>query len=147
MKAYTYTEERAKKIIKSQALSRIPMIIIALSGGFYIANIQSDGHLFDDKSVLLIAGSIAVMASFLGFIIGIKKGVKALMLNKYIISDAYIDRYTPSGDFIRLEFSKIDKHQVIKKGLLLKASTKKILIPSGLDNYDEISKVILDKLK
>ncbi len=147
MKEYSFTEVTAKKVIKTRALSRIPMIIIAMIGGLFIADIQNGGKIFDDKLVIVITCIVAIIAGTIGLFIGIKNGTKALMQNKYILTDNYIERLAPSGKIVRIEFSKIDKYQVLKKGLLIKSSSEKILVPSGLEKFDELSTSISEKLK
>lgn len=147
MKEYSFTEETAKKVIITQAFSRIPIIVIATIGGLYIADIQNGDHIFSNKIVVITTFVIFIIAGSIGLLIGIKNGTKALMQNKYILTDNYIERFTPSGKIVRLEFSKIDKYQVSKKGLLIKSSSEKILVPSGLDQFDELSTSVLEKLR
>ncbi len=147
MKEYRFSEENAKKIIKSQTISRIPMILIAVIGGFYIANYQSGGTIFSDSLVLILTLLFSLVAVTIGLLIGIKNGTKTLMQNIYRISEAGIERTTPSGKIVSIAFDKIDLHKSMKKGLFIKAQNQKILIPSGLDNYNDISNLIVEKVK
>ena len=147
MKEYRFSAENAKKTIKSQTISRIPMILIAAIGGFYIANFQTGGAIFSDSLVLTLTLSISAVAVTIGFLIGIKTGTKTLMQNIYRISETGIERTTSSGKSVSIDFDKIDLHKSMKKGLFIKAQNQKILIPSGLDNYNDISNLILEKVK
>jgi hypothetical protein len=147
MKEYRFSEESAKKTIKSQAISRIPMILIAFLGGFYIANSQNGGTIFGDSLVLILTVSFSAVAAAIGLLVGIKNGTKTLMQNVYRITETGIERNTPSGQSVKIDFDKIDLHKTLKKGLFIKAQNQKILIPTGLDSYDEISKLILEKIK
>lgn len=147
MKEYRFSEENAKKTIKSQTISRIPMILIAVIGGFYIANFQNGGAIFGDSIVLILTLSISAVAVTIGLLIGIKNGTKTLMQNIYRITDTGIERTTPSGKSVNIDFDKIDLHKSMKKGLFIKAQNQKILIPSGLDDYNDISNLVLEKVK
>lgn len=147
MKEYRFSEENAKKMIKSQTISRIPMILIAVLGGLYIANSQNGGAIFGDSLVLIPTLSICAVAVTIGLVIGFKNGTKTLMQNIYRISDKGIERTTPSGKSVSMDFDKIDLHKSMKKGLFIKAQNQKILIPSGLDKYNDISNSVLEKVK
>jgi hypothetical protein len=59
------------------------------------------------------------------------------MQNIYRITDTGIERTTPSGKSLSIDFDKIDLCKSMKKGLFVKAQNQKILIPSGLDNCNE----------
>jgi hypothetical protein len=147
MKEYRFSEENAKKTIKSQTISRIPMILIAVLGGLYIANSQNGGAIFENSLVLILTLSLSAVAVTIGLLIGIKNGAKTLMQNTYRISENGIERATPSGKSVNIDFDKIDLHKSLKKGLFIKAQNQKILIPAGLDGYDEITNLILEKVK
>ena len=147
MKEYRFSEESAKKTIKSRTISRIPIILIAGFGGFYIANHQSKGMVFGNSFVLILTLSIGAIAVALGLLLGIKNGTKTLMKNIYRITETGIERTTPSGKSLKIDFDKIDLHKSMKKGLLIKGQNQQILIPAGLDGYDEISDLILNKVK
>lgn len=147
MKEYTFKEETAKNVMKKQAVSRTPMFVIAFIGGFYIANLRSDGETFSNKWVLIISVITVFIAGAIGLFLGIKSGAKTLVKNKFILTDTYIERHTPSGKIVRIEFTEIVKHQVFKSGLLIKSLSDKILIPAGLDEFDELSSLILKKIK
>ncbi|MDD4575663.1 MAG: hypothetical protein PHI36_04455 [Bacteroidales bacterium] len=144
---YTFKEETAKNVIKKQAISRIPMFVIAFIAGLYISNLRSDGDAFSNKWVLIISIIGIFVAGALGWLMGIKNGTKALLKNKFILTDNYIERFTPSGKIVRIEFAENVKHQVLKSGLLIKSSSDKILIPAVLDEFDELSSLVMEKIK
>lgn len=83
----------------------------------------------------------------IGLLIGFKVGTKTLMQNTYHITETGIERTTPAGKTISIDFDKIDLYKSLKKGFFIKSRNQKILIPIGLDSYDEITNLILDKVK
>jgi hypothetical protein len=147
MKEYRFSEENAKKTIKTQTISRVPIMLIAVLGGLYIANSQNGGGIFGNSLVLILTLSISSIAVTIGLLIGIKNGTKTLMQNIYRISETGIERATPSGKSVNIDFDEIDLHKSMKKGLFIKAKNQKILIPAGLDSFSEISNLILEKVK
>jgi len=147
MKEYTYTEDTAKKIIKSQTLSRIPIVIISIAAAIYISDYQSGGRVFKNLTTLIIICIVLIGVTSFGLIRGVKNGAKTLMLNKYILTDTGIERHTPAGKIVELDFDKISSHHVSTKGLLLKSFNTKILVPAGLNNFEELSSYVIARLK
>jgi hypothetical protein len=147
MKEYTFTEDTAKKIIKSQTMSRIPIVVISVAAGIYVGNHQTGGEIFKNLTQLIILSFGLIGITTYGLIRGMKKGTKTLMLNKYILTETGIERHTPASKIIQIDFDKISSHHLLTKGLLLKSTNTKILIPSGLDNFEELSSNIIARLK
>ncbi len=147
MQEYRFSEENAKKTIKSQMILKIPIILVALLGGFFIANSQNGGMIFGNFLVLTFVIIISGIAVSIGLIFGIKNGTKMLMQNNYKLTEIGIERTTPSGKIVNIYFDKVDNYKSFKKGLFIKAKNQKILIPAGLDKFDELSELILERLK
>ena len=146
MREFSFTEETAKKVIRSQVVSRIPVMVVALAGALYVADGQGSGQFFTNKLALLIFFPVLIVSVSLGLLFGIRNGAKALMKNKFIVTDTFIERYTLSGRIIKLDFNKTVKYQLLKKGLLLTSSDGKMLIPSRLDKFDELLTLVKEKL-
>ncbi len=147
MKEYRFSEINAKKTIKSRAFSRLPLFLIAAIGGLFISIYQDEGGILDVSLFVILAIPILAIALAIGLLIGIKNGTRSLMQNVYRITNDGIERKTSSGKTISIEFDNIDTHKYLKEGLLIKSHNRKIIIPAGLDDFGEISKLILDKIK
>ncbi|WP_196890177.1 hypothetical protein [Aureivirga sp. CE67] len=147
MKEYRFSEENAKKMMKTRTISRIPTILIAIVFGLYIANLRGQGEVFGNSLVLVLTLSISLVALSIGIFIGMKKGAEALKHNVYRISDTGIERKTSIGKSINIDFDKVESYKSMKKGLLIKTKNQKILIPTELDNYTDLSSLILEKVK
>jgi hypothetical protein len=145
MNEFTFSEETAKKTMRSQAISRLPLIFIAGIAGIYLATIQNEE--FPRLTlVLAITLPILAIAGYIGIRMGIKSGTKSLMKNIYRLTGNGIEWLTPSGRTVIIEYDKIDIYRTITKGLLIKSKNKKILIPREIDNYNEISGLIREKV-
>jgi hypothetical protein len=147
MKRYTFSEENARKLMKSQTIARLPLIAIAIFGGLYISNYRSGGSTFGNPIVLSFTLLICAIAVSIGLIFGIKNGTKNLMQNVYQFTDDSIKRHTPSGKSISINFNEVTDHKLSKAGFLIKSKNQKMLIPSSLDEYDELSGILLSKIK
>lgn len=146
MKEFTFSEATAKKTMRSQAISRLPMIVIAVIAGIYLATMQNQDFPLITL-VLAITLPILAIAGYIGISMGIKSGTKSLMKNTYRLTGNGIEWLTPSGKTVIIEYDKIDLYKTITKGLLIKSKNKKILIPREIDNFSEISGLINDKVK
>lgn len=146
MKEYKFSEENAKRIVKSRTIYRIPIMIIAVLAGLFIADTRTGGAIFDNTLVLVLTMFIGLSALAFGLIFGIKNGTSSLLRSTYLLSDNGVEWKTPSGKTIHIDFDKVEKHQKFNKGLLIKAQNKRIIISSELDNYDELSNIVLSKL-
>lgn len=147
MKEYRFSEEQAKKVMKSRLVSRSPMILIAILGGLYIANTRNGAVTFENPLVLILTIATSFIALGIGLFIGIKNGTKTLIKHSYRISDKGIEWTNPTGRLVSIDFNEVDMHRALKRGLFIRAKKQSVLIPSGLDQYDELSALILKKMK
>jgi len=146
MKEFKYSNEKAKKVMKTQMITKIPLILIASFAGLYIAN-SKNNMIFSNKLVLSLTLLICLIAVSIGLFLGIKNGTKMLLQNIYKVTETSIERVTPSGKSINIAFNTIDNHKIHKKGLLISAKKKNILIPIELDEYNVLSTLILKQIK
>ncbi len=147
MKEFSFTEETARKFMRSQTLSRIPLIVCALLGGLYISSSRTGKSIFDNLYTLMATILITLISTFIGLHLGIKLGVKTLLQGKFVLTEDYIERHTASGKIVKINFDKISSHKIAKGGLALNSSEGKIFIPSAIDNFEELSKSVTAKLK
>lgn len=147
MKEFRFSEAQAKKTMISQTVSRIPLMLIAGGTGIYIANHNNNGGITDNLAVLLPVIAIGIVAMSVGLFIGVKNGTKTLLANVYRLSDESIERIGPNGNSTIINLSDIKTHKSIKKGLFLKDQNSKILIPVGIEGFENISGTILATLK
>lgn|SRR5690554_6138956 len=147
MKEYRFSDSNAEKTVKSQMITSTPIFLIGIGGGFYIANNQYDGILFNNPLILVLTIIICIVAVVTGLIIGYKNNKKSLMKNVYRITENGIERKTPSDKTVIINFNQIKEQKTLKSGLLIKSTNHEILIPSRLDNYNEITAIINENLR
>jgi hypothetical protein len=147
MKEYKFSKENARNHIRARLINRSPVILAAIIAGLFIGNYRTGGDMFENKIVLiltLVIGGIAVAA---GIQLGIKRGAESLMYERFRLDETKIERLTSSGKIISIELNSIIEYKSLKSGLLLKSKGKKLIIPSELDNFDELSNLILKNLQ
>ena len=142
-KQFTFSPEGAKKMMNAQYVARLPLMIIAVFVGGYIG-IGENSHDLLVYPLLLVMLVILVGGSlFLGYKLGMKRGIKNALLETFTITETSVERKSATGNKTNIEFSQITKHQTSKFGLLIQSGRKRLLIPSFIDGYDELSALIL----
>jgi hypothetical protein len=147
MKKYSYSKASAKKISGKHVLKLLPFFIIAGFSGLYFANIDSGGMLFKDIPALVLA--VLVLASLLvtSLILGMKLRIKKLLNERYILTDAYLEKEIFKGNSIKIALNNVEFHLENTKGLLLTSKDITIQLPKELDGYKELKIEIIEKIK
>jgi|GEM_PF-6615529 len=145
MKEYRFSEKNAQSSIKSQTFWLIAMSFITAISSFILVNSLIGLGIINDSLVLKVSISALLVAIVVMLVI--KKATKALMQHIYRITPTGIEIAPPSGQSIIIDFDKIDAQKMVKRGLFIKSQNQKIIIPKWLDGYDEISGLILERLK
>ena len=147
MTTYTYSDERATQLMQKQGVARLPFQILIIGIGFFIANSTTKGQIFKDGVVLGISMILVSIVLYIGFRYSMKTGKRILMQNKYTLTNKGLERQTPAGETIKIDFNNVTEHTVLRYGLLLKTANEQIVIPANLDQYEELSNLVLAKLK
>lgn len=142
-KQFTFSPEGAKKMMVSQYRARLPVFIIASFVGVYIGFGNNGEDLIKYPLVIVFLILIIAGSMFLGYKLGVKRGVGNALLETYTITDTYIEKKSATGNKTIIELNQISKHQSSKFGLLIRDGNKRMIIPSFLNNYDELSAMIL----
>jgi hypothetical protein len=145
---YSFSKTNARKISQIQVFKRLPFLVIAGFLSLYLVNYDSGGTLFRDSLILFLAAAL-LMASLLatGLFLGIEFRVKNLLKEKYILSDAFIEKRTISGNYIKIDLSNIEFFIEKNNGFLIRSNDDEILIPRALDGYQELKTKIIEKLR
>ena len=142
-KVYVFSREGAKKFMVAQYIARIPLFIIATIVGVYIG-VGDNGENFIKYPVTIVIMVLIIGgAMFVGYKLGVARGIKNAMLEKYSITDTTVQKIAGTGNKTSIELNNITKHRQSKIGLLIYGDRKRMLIPSYLDGYDELSNLIL----
>ena len=142
-KQFTFSPEGAKKMMNAQYVARLPLMVIAVFVGGYIGIGENSEDLVRYPIVIIMLVVLIGGSLFLGYKLGMKRGIKNALLETFTITETTIERKSATGNKTNIELSQISKHQTSKFGLLIQAGKKRLLIPSYIDGYDELSALIL----
>ncbi len=143
IKTYKYTEEGARMLAKSGIKRTMPIMVIIPIVVLYVK--KGEESFFSNANIL----TMALFLIFIGIsiIFSIRFNSKMFLKNEFNLYDDRIERVTPSGKTISFKFANINECKVLNNGLLLAVNKQKMLVPNGIDGYDELSKTLLIKIK
>jgi len=76
-----------------------------------------------------------------------KFGSELIQQYYFRVSDLGIEKIGPKGKLVDFNFSQITSFRFNKRGLLLESSKRKLLLPNGLEDFDELCHLISEKVK
>lgn len=147
MKEYRFSEGNAIKAGKSIVYSRIPIFIMALAASIFLADWNQNGRISGNMQMLLIIVPVMIVIVTIGIYIGYKALKKNLLSSAYRVSESAIEYDAPSEKTIKINFEEVTKYRESKQGLLIRSAKKRIFIFSGVDGYEELSVLIISRLK
>ena len=141
MNIYTFSKEAIKKLAIKQTLSIYPILISALIAVYFIIT-----HLEGDSpELVVIMIGIGVFMLIGGFFSSTKAISKVLTETIFLLDENSITKQIPNGQDTEIFFRDIKNQQHSKKGIILKAQKKQLLIPVNLTDFKELEKVIKNK--
>ncbi|NVK73277.1 MAG: hypothetical protein HWE24_07345 [Oceanospirillaceae bacterium] len=145
MKEFKFTEESAKKAAEAEMRSRLPLILTSGFAGLLLAFRFTPQVQSLSNAVLAIIAVSTLGVLVFSIWIGMKRRAKAFMTQVYTVDETSIERKSASSQSVKIDFDKLESIQTGKNGLTLKSKLHKMVVPSELDGFGELSKIINDK--
>ncbi|WP_421750293.1 hypothetical protein [Croceimicrobium sp.] len=146
MKEYRYSDEKALQLIQKISRTTLPIIMIMILGALLLIDIYkgdtNPDELFFTHTIMFFT---LIIVWILVYKNAHKYGSRLMQQYYFSVSDTGIEKIGPKGKMESMNFAQISSISIHKKGLLLESSKSKLLLPNGLEGFDELCNLISEK--